>query len=95
MGLIVFFRLSSPPRPLLHIFDNRLGLIHISVCDRCLALYDTAKMHIAAFENGSKYDKFLLILGGQSAPVLVALGNFLYTCFRKRNTWQVVYMSSK
>ena len=27
--------------------------------------------------------------------VLVALGNFLYTCFRKRNSWQVVDMSSK
>ena len=58
-------------------------------------LYDTAKMHIAEFEDSSNYDKFALILGSQSAPVLVALGNFLYTCFRKRNTWQVVYMSSK
>ena len=52
-------------------------------------------MRIAEFEGCCNYDKFALILGSQSAPVLVALGNFLYTCFRKRNTWQVVYMSSK
>ena len=52
-------------------------------------------MHIAELKNGSNYSSFVLILGGQCAPVLVALGNFLYTCFRKRNTWQVVCMSSK
>ena len=58
-------------------------------------LYDTAKMHIGEFEDCSNYDKFALILGSQSAPVLIVLGNFLYTHLRKRNTWQVVYMSSK
>ena len=52
-------------------------------------------MYIAEFEDCSNYDKFALILRSQSAPVLVALGNFFYTCFRNRNTWQVVYMSSK
>ena len=52
-------------------------------------------MHIAEFEDCSNYDKFALIMGSQSTPVLLALGNFLYTCFRKRNTWQVVYMNSK
>ena len=42
-------------------------------------MYDTAKMQSAEFENCSNYDKFVLILGSQSAPVSVALGNFLYT----------------
>ena len=27
--------------------------------------------------------------------IMSLTGNFLYTCFRKRNTWQVVYMCSK
>ena len=82
------------PGPLL---DDELHLItqcryHLTERTK---LYDTAKMHIAEFEDCPNYYKFALILGSQSAPVLVALGNFLYTCFRKRNTWQVVYMSSK
>ena len=82
------------PGPLL---DDELHLItqcryHLTERTK---LYDTAKMHIAEFGDCSNYDKFALILGSQSAPVLVALGNFLYTCFRKRNTWQVVYMGSK
>ena len=85
---------SYCPGPLL---DDELHLItqcryHLTERTK---LYDTAKMHIAEFGDWSNYDKFALSLGSQSAPVLVALGNFLYTCFRKRNTWQVVYMSSK
>ena len=60
-----------------------------------MKLYHTNKMHIVEFENCSNYDKFVMIQASQSAPALVALGNCLYTCFRKRNTWQVVYTSSK
>ena len=73
------------PGPLL---DDELHLITQCRYHRTerTKLYDTAKMYIAEFEDCSNYDKFALILRSQSAPVLVALGNFFYICFRNRNT---------
>ena len=62
------------PGPLL---DDELHLITQCRYHRTerTKLYDIAIMHIAEFNNCSNYDKFVLILGSQSAPVLVALGN--------------------
>ena len=62
------------PGPLL---DDELHLItqcryHLTERTK---LYDTAKMHIAELGDCSNYDKFALIVGSQSAPLLVALGN--------------------
>ena len=47
-------------------------------------LHDIAQTHIAEFVISSDHGKFVLILGSQSSPILVALGNFLYTCFQKK-----------
>ena len=72
------------PGPLL---DDELHLITQYLYHRAelTKLYDTAKMHIAEFEKCPNYDKFVLILCTQKSVILVALGSYLYTCFRKRN----------
>ena len=49
-------------------------------------LYQIAKRYIADFENLDNRAKFVAILGTSIPPHIIALGNFLHTCFRKRNT---------
>ena len=50
-------------------------------------MFGIAKTHITQFKNCSTHDNFVLVVGSQSPPILEALGNFLYTCFQKRNIW--------
>ena len=79
------------------ILDDELHLItecHYHHSERT-KLFNIAKTHNTGFNNCTKEEKFVLTLDSQSPPVLVALGNFLHTCFRKRNTWTGVDMSSK
>ena len=68
--------------------DDELHLI--TVCKHHdgerVRLYQIAKRYIAEFENLDNQAKFVAILGTSIPPLIIALGNFLHTCFRMRNT---------
>ena len=68
--------------------DDELHLI--TVCKHHdgerVRLYQIAKRYIAEFEHLDNRAKFVAILGTSIPPLIIALGNFLHTCFRKRNT---------
>ena len=49
-------------------------------------LYKIAKCYIVDFESLDNRAKIIVILG--SSILVVALGNFLQTCFRKREIWR-------